>query len=159
MARRYADAEIRRCHFRMRVVCFDLDDTLYKEIDYLQSAYREIAAYAAGQCTGCSDSVGILAIKAYNRMLDAYHEGQNAFEELNRFLVFPWLFTRPNSTGRAGLWYLPACARSPASFLHLFSVQSVCQNSPAKTNPYLFFKKRVKSFGRKIKNHPAWRSE
>ena len=70
----------------MRVVCFDLDDTLYKEIDYLQSAYREIAAYAAGQCTGCSDSVGILAIKAYNRMLDAYHEGQNAFEELNRFL-------------------------------------------------------------------------
>lgn len=62
----------------MRVICFDLDDTLYKEIDYLKSAYREIAEYAAGYCTGCSDSVNILAIKAYNRMLDAYREGLNA---------------------------------------------------------------------------------
>ena len=70
----------------MKVICFDLDDTLYKEIDYLKSAYREIAEYAAGQCTGCSDSVNILAIKAYNRMLDAYREGLNAFEELNLFL-------------------------------------------------------------------------
>ena len=70
----------------MKVICFDLDDTFYKEIDYLKSAYREIAEYAAGQCTGCSDSVNILAIKAYDRMLDAYREGQNAFEELNKFL-------------------------------------------------------------------------
>ena len=70
----------------MRVICFDLDDTLYKEIDYLKSAYREIAEYTAGQCTGCSDSVNILAIKACNRMLDAYREGLNAFEELNLFL-------------------------------------------------------------------------
>lgn len=70
----------------MRVICFDLDDTLYKEIDYLKSAYREIAEYAAGQCTGCSDSVYFLTIKAYNRMLDAYREGLNAFEELNMFL-------------------------------------------------------------------------
>ena len=70
----------------MRVICFDLDDTLYKEIDYLKSAYMEIAEFAAGQCTGCSESVNILAIKAYNRMLDAYREGLNAFEELNRFL-------------------------------------------------------------------------
>ena len=70
----------------MKVICFDLDDTLYKEIDYLKSAYREIAEYAAGQCTGCSDSVNILAIKVYNRMLDAYREGLNAFEELNTFL-------------------------------------------------------------------------
>ena len=70
----------------MRVICFDLDDTLYKEIDYLKSAYREIAEYAAGHCEGCSDSVNILAIKAYNRMLDAYREGLNAFEELNLFL-------------------------------------------------------------------------
>ena len=71
---------------RMKVICFDLDDTLYKEIDYLMSAYREVAEYAAGQCTGCSDSVYFLAIKAYNRMLDAYHQGLNAFEELNKFL-------------------------------------------------------------------------
>ena len=71
---------------RMKVICFDLDDTLYKEIDYLMSAYREVAEYAAGQCTCCSDSVYFLAIKAYNRMLDAYHQGLNAFEELNKFL-------------------------------------------------------------------------
>ena len=70
----------------MRVICFDLDDTLYKEVDYLKSAYREIAEYAAGHCTGCSDNVYFLAIKAYDRMLEAYHEGLNAFEELNKFL-------------------------------------------------------------------------
>ena len=70
----------------MRVICFDLDDTLYKEIDYLKSAYWEIAGFAATQCDGCSDSVNILAIKAYNRMIAAYNEGLNAFEELNKFL-------------------------------------------------------------------------
>lgn len=70
----------------MKVICFDLDDTLYKEIDYLKSAYREIAEYAAGHCTGCSDCVNILANKAYNRMLDSYYKGQNAFVELNKFL-------------------------------------------------------------------------
>ena len=73
----------------MRVVCFDLDDTLCKEIDYLKSAYREIAGYAAEHCHGCSDPVSVLAHKAhkaYEVMLAAYHEGQNAFEELNKFL-------------------------------------------------------------------------
>lgn len=70
----------------MRVICFDLDDTLYKEIDYLKSAYREIAVYAAEHCHECSDPVAILAHKAYEVMLAAYQEGQNAFEELNKFL-------------------------------------------------------------------------
>ncbi len=70
----------------MRVVCFDLDDTLYKEIDYLKSAYKEIASYAAGFCSGCSDSPIILSVKAYEAILHAYHEGQNAFEQLNAFL-------------------------------------------------------------------------
>ncbi|MGM9739296.1 MAG: HAD family hydrolase [Candidatus Cryptobacteroides sp.] len=70
----------------MRVVCFDLNDTLYKEIDYMKSAYKEIAEYAAAHCDGCSDCVKILAIKAYNRMFEAYQGGLNAFEELNRFL-------------------------------------------------------------------------
>ncbi len=69
-----------------RVVCFDLDDTLCKEIDYLKSAYREIAEYAAGHCHGCSDPVLVVAHKAYMEMLAAYHEGLNAFEELNKFL-------------------------------------------------------------------------
>lgn len=70
----------------MRLICFDLDDTLYKEIDYLKSAYREIAGYAAEHCHGCSVPVTVLAHKAYEVMLAAYHEGLNAFEELNKFL-------------------------------------------------------------------------
>ena len=70
----------------MKVVCFDLDDTLYKEIDYLKSAYREIASYAAEHCHGCSDAPMILAAKAYAAMLAAYHNGENAFECLNSFL-------------------------------------------------------------------------
>ena len=67
----------------MRVICFDLDDTLCKEIDYLKSAYREIAEHAAEHCRGCSDPVSVLAHKAYEAMFAAYQEGQNAFEELN----------------------------------------------------------------------------
>lgn len=33
----------------MRVFCFDMNCTLYKEINYLMSAYRKIAEYAAKQ--------------------------------------------------------------------------------------------------------------
>lgn len=51
------------------VICFDLDDTLYKEIDYLKSAYREIAM-----------SVG--HPEAAVRMLDWYYAKENAFEKL-----------------------------------------------------------------------------
>ncbi len=51
------------------VVCFDLDDTLYKEIDYLKSAYGEVAAFA-----GHPESVG--------QMLNWYQSGENAFKKL-----------------------------------------------------------------------------
>ena len=70
----------------MKVICFDLDDTLCKEIDYLKSAYREIAEYAAEHCRGCSDPVSVLAHKAYDVMLVAYQEGQDAFDVLDSFL-------------------------------------------------------------------------
>ena len=70
----------------MKVIVFDLDDTLTKEIDYLKSAYMEIARYAATPCSGCSDSEIVLAQKAYEAMLEAYHRGENAFEVLNAFL-------------------------------------------------------------------------
>lgn len=63
----------------MTVICFDLDDTLYKEIDYLRSAYREIAFHAAQ-----GDSM--LAKKAYWKMLQAYNDGGNAFLRLNELL-------------------------------------------------------------------------
>lgn len=70
----------------MRVICFDLDDTLYKEIDYLKSAYREIAAYAVEHCHSRADSSFVLSGKAYDEMLMAYEEGNNAFNRLNEFL-------------------------------------------------------------------------
>lgn len=70
----------------MRVVVFDLDDTLCKEIDYLKSAYKEIAAYAARMCMGCSVPVQVLEVKAYEAMLKAYRDGRNAFDALNAYL-------------------------------------------------------------------------
>ncbi len=51
------------------VICFDLDDTLYKEIDYLKSAYREIA-----KSVGHPEAAGL--------MLDWYQAGENAFKKL-----------------------------------------------------------------------------
>ncbi len=51
------------------VICFDLDDTLYKEIDYLKSAYEEIA-----------EKIGHL--EAVPQMIGWYHEGKNVFAEL-----------------------------------------------------------------------------
>ena len=56
-----------------KVVCFDLDDTLYKEIDYLISAYGEIAA-----------SVGHLELVP--QMVKWYKEGENVFQKLNQLL-------------------------------------------------------------------------
>lgn len=51
------------------VICFDLDDTLYKEIDFLKSAYKEIATVA-----GHPDAV--------QQMLDWYYAKENAFQKL-----------------------------------------------------------------------------
>ncbi len=63
----------------MNVICFDLDDTLYKEIDFLKSAYREIALRAA-------QGDRRLADQAYVEMLQAYTDGGNAFLRLNEWL-------------------------------------------------------------------------
>ena len=61
------------------LVAFDLDDTLYKEIDYLRSAYREIAFYAThGDRLRGSD---LLAL-----MMQTYRNGGNAFRRLNKTL-------------------------------------------------------------------------
>ena len=51
------------------VVCFDLDDTLYKEIDFVQSAYGEIAEK-------------INHPEAVRQMMDWYRVGKNVFAEL-----------------------------------------------------------------------------
>lgn len=54
------------------VICFDLDDTLYKEIDYLESAYKEIAEYVGHP-------------EVTDQMLDWYQSGENAFKKLIEF--------------------------------------------------------------------------
>lgn len=54
-----------------RVVCFDLDDTLYKEIDFVASAYREIAA---------SEKHPELLPK----MMDWREKGENVFLQFNK---------------------------------------------------------------------------
>lgn len=51
------------------VVCFDLDDTLYKEIDYLKSAYREVASVAGHP-------------EVAPQMLDWYYVKENTFQKL-----------------------------------------------------------------------------
>ena len=48
-------------------VVFDLDDTLYKEIDFLKSGYRYILTK-----TAITDKQVI-----YNEMLSKYHNGEN----------------------------------------------------------------------------------
>ena len=51
------------------VICFDLDDTLYKEIDYLKSAYREIATFVKHP-------------EAVEQMMEWYYSKVNVFEKL-----------------------------------------------------------------------------
>ncbi len=51
----------------MIVLIFDLDDTLYKEIDFLKSAYREIVEVIGHP-------------EAFDFMLDCYFLGENAFQ-------------------------------------------------------------------------------
>ncbi len=56
-----------------KVVVFDLDDTLYKEVDYLKSAYTEIADGVASQCKQTD---------VYEKMWTWWQEGENVFERL-----------------------------------------------------------------------------
>ena len=58
----------------MMVVVFDLDDTLYKEVDYLRSAYRYIACQLAGDEVEREEIFGTL--------YGAYSEGRDAFAAL-----------------------------------------------------------------------------
>lgn len=59
---------------KSRVVVFDLDDTLYKERDYLQSAYREIAAVVESR-PGVPESVS-------DQMFCWWKKGDNVFRQL-----------------------------------------------------------------------------
>ena len=59
-----------------KVVIFDLDDTLYKEIDFLKSGYRKVAELV-------EKHYGIEASGVYNRLLEWYCSGENPFVCLN----------------------------------------------------------------------------
>lgn len=57
------------------IVVFDLDDTLYKEIDFLISGYHYIAAFLKEKYR-LSD--------VFSLMLKSYFDKQNVFQELNK---------------------------------------------------------------------------
>lgn len=59
-----------------KVICFDLDDTLTKEIDFLKSGYRAVARLVEKR-------FGLNADTVYWQMYDWYRTGENAFEKLN----------------------------------------------------------------------------
>ena len=56
-----------------KVVVFDLDDTLYKEIDFLKSAFREIADYLSNQS-------GIHGL--WPEMVQYFEEKKDVFQEV-----------------------------------------------------------------------------
>ncbi|WP_166966371.1 HAD family hydrolase [Yeosuana marina] len=57
------------------ILIFDLDDTLYKEIDYLSSAYKEIASFISKKVTKSSEQL-------WQEMLASYHRGDNVFQDI-----------------------------------------------------------------------------
>ena len=61
-----------------QVVVFDLDDTLYKEIDYLKSAYREIASLVYPILKSDYEDEDTV----YHWMMENYQQGRNVFDEL-----------------------------------------------------------------------------
>jgi putative hydrolase of the HAD superfamily len=62
---------------KSRVVVFDLDDTLYKEQDYLLSAYREIAERIGDRVTR---KQGVQEDRIFDQMLRWRQEGENVFQ-------------------------------------------------------------------------------
>lgn len=59
-----------------QVVCFDLDDTLYKEIDFLKSGYRKVAELVEKR-------FHYEAKEIYERLYSWYQNGENPFACLN----------------------------------------------------------------------------
>ena len=59
---------------KRKIIVFDLDDTLYKEVDFLKSAYQEIASWL-------EDTYELKGV--YNYMLFCYEHGMNVFLSVN----------------------------------------------------------------------------
>jgi putative hydrolase of the HAD superfamily len=73
---------------KSKAIIFDLDDTLYNEIDYLLSAYREIAEFLS---TFLNEKVGKDDI--YELMCTYYKDKKNIFQEILNYLEIPNTFT------------------------------------------------------------------
>lgn len=58
-----------------RIVIFDLDDTLYQEIDFLKSAFQEIAQIL-------SSEVKVSKKTLYTYMIQCYNDGKDAFQSV-----------------------------------------------------------------------------
>jgi len=58
-----------------KIIVFDLDDTLYYEIDYLISAYKEIATEIETKYS---------VSNVFSFMLKTYYDKKNVFEEINK---------------------------------------------------------------------------
>lgn len=76
---------------KSRVVVFDLDDTLYKEHDYLLSAYREIA----DRIESCYGLEGI-----FDRMCQWWQDGENVFQCLINYCKPSTVNHQPSSVNR-----------------------------------------------------------
>ena len=61
-----------------KVVCFDLDDTLYKEKDFLKSGYRKVAELVEKR-------FHYNAREVYNKLYSWYKLGKNPFARLNEY--------------------------------------------------------------------------
>ena len=66
--------------WRKRIVVFDLDDTLYKEVDFLKSAYREIGDYLEAHYP---------VNGVFERMIWLWQNGKNAFVDIIREYGLP----------------------------------------------------------------------
>lgn len=62
------------------VFIFDLDDTLYKEIDFVKSAYRHIDRLLVAD-------YGTKPREAYKRLIKSHKDGVNPFDTLNEYLT------------------------------------------------------------------------
>ena len=63
-----------------QVVCFDLDDTLYKEVWNLKSAFKEVANFIAQHSEAGSDAI-------YEALITLWSEGKSPFQEIST--LFP----------------------------------------------------------------------
>ena len=62
-----------------QVLVFDLDDTLYKEVDFVVSAYKHIDRLLVAE-------YGLAPNEAFNILVAAYDKGLNPFDCLNDFI-------------------------------------------------------------------------